>query len=330
MTHAGHVPLWAGRRAGSRTARLGLLACALWAVAAGAETVTRVETWDSPGTAGWGHQAHDSLVTNVDGRLSIAFPLQGKPQFSADVASGVVEPGMLITNISLRFRAFERPPSALRLYVRSTNGQVWQRSLPPPATGEWTAYSVPLRYASGWFVGSYGTRKRFLHDRAHIAEIGVYVRRSASPQSQDYGIDDVCLAGLATTEADIDGDGMSNMWENDNALDPEDYADGAEDADGDGALNYAESVAGTDPRDSASLLLLDLDVLPVAGIDRTVRLRWLSTANRTYSVWRAEALTEPGFAPLATNIAPNPPTNTYDDATATNAGSFFYRITVDP
>jgi len=61
---------------------------------------------------------------------------------------------------------------------------------------------------------------------------------------------------------DIDGDGMSNDFENDNGLDPYDESDADEDADGDGVSNRSEFDNGTDPNvdDYGPELILPEDV----------------------------------------------------------------------
>jgi hypothetical protein len=52
--------------------------------------------------------------------------------------------------------------------------------------------------------------------------------------------------------ADTDGDGMTDIYELDNGLDPNDPADADTDLDSDGASNFDEFVNGTDPNDNDS------------------------------------------------------------------------------
>ena len=47
--------------------------------------------------------------------------------------------------------------------------------------------------------------------------------------------------------ADSDHDGMADLWETRNGLDPQDPADALADADGDGYTNLEEFLNGTDP-----------------------------------------------------------------------------------
>jgi hypothetical protein len=94
-----------------------------------------------------------------------------------------------------------------------------------------------------------------------------------------------CCAGL--TEGDIDGDGMTDRWEDRNGFDKTDPTDAGEDADGDNSTNYEEFVAGTDPRDPAS-------VFAITNIERhesssmTVSITWNSVEGKYYAVYYSD------------------------------------------
>ncbi len=60
------------------------------------------------------------------------------------------------------------------------------------------------------------------------------------------------ITSATSTAADSDGDGMSDEYENENNLDPNDAADAAADADQDGLSNLEESLLGTNPNASDS------------------------------------------------------------------------------
>src|SRR4051812_40146299 len=59
---------------------------------------------------------------------------------------------------------------------------------------------------------------------------------------------------IVQTTDDRDGDGMPDVWESANGLNPDSAADAATDLDGDGISNLAEYQSGTDPRDPSSAL----------------------------------------------------------------------------
>jgi hypothetical protein len=84
---------------------------------------------------------------------------------------------------------------------------------------------------------------------------------------------------------DRDGDGMSNDWEQDHLLNPDDPGDAALDSDGDGLTNLQEFFSGTDPRDASSSLKFDAATAS-AGM---VTLRFTARANKSYMVEWSDA-----------------------------------------
>ncbi len=82
---------------------------------------------------------------------------------------------------------------------------------------------------------------------------------------------------------DTDGDGMPDVWEIANRLNPA-VADGDLDSDHDGLTNREEYLTGTNPLDSASVLKLDVSRNAVR-----IRLSFLARAGRSYTILARDA-----------------------------------------
>jgi hypothetical protein len=124
---------------------------------------------------------------------------------------------------------------------------------------------------------------------------------------------------------DTDGDGLPDSWELANNLNPANAADASLDGDGDGVSNLAEYLAGTDPRDPRSYLRMES--ITASG-NNGIQVVWGSTARRLYSLQRISDLGR-GFTNLVEHILATPPENVYRDTSATNAATYFYRVTVE-
>jgi hypothetical protein len=97
------------------------------------------------------------------------------------------------------------------------------------------------------------------------------------------------------------------------------------DTDGDGMNNWQECMTGTDPTNSSSLLKLFSPSNAAPGL----LVSWQSVSPQRYFLERAtNLLTQPAFVPIASNIFAFTNSTAYNDTTATNPGSYFYRVGV--
>ena len=100
--------------------------------------------------------------------------------------------------------------------------------------------------------------------------------------------------------------------------------DPLDDPDGDGRDNLGEFLAGTNPLDTSSVFSIEIAAEAVGG----PRLTWFSIAGRVYTLRRSTDLLV-GFQDLAVNVQATPPLNSYQDATASGSGPYFYRVTAN-
>jgi len=311
--------------------------CGLWFMAllptASASMLAPVdtnETWTAAGTAGWTHGSAEVTLTNPGGYLNMGFMKQSIPMCISDITWKPLRSGIILTNLSFRFRAFAMAPSEARLYLYSSrSGRMWHLPLAAPAVGQWSEYRAPVEFSAGWITGLGGAKEQFDQDIQSVEWVGVYVRRHSSPAAQNYGIDDFRMQGYLSPDADTDGDGMPDAWEIQYGLDPNDPSDAGRDNDKDGVSNAAECRAGTDPTRADSVFTLEagFGALTDSANGAWIVLRWHSVEGRTYSVWRTEDLRQ-GFVRIESGIPGTPPVNEYRDNTATQAGPYYYKVGV--
>ncbi|HUJ08457.1 MAG TPA: thrombospondin type 3 repeat-containing protein [Verrucomicrobiae bacterium] len=136
-------------------------------------------------------------------------------------------------------------------------------------------------------------------------------------------------SAILTPDADADGDGIPNGYEQAHGLDPLDPTDAAKDNDGDGQNNLQEYLAGTDPNDSTSafritnLLVTNQDVL----------VTWMTGVGKTNALQAATSgsYATNGFADIFTvTNTTGIVTNYLDVGGATNEPARFYRVRLIP
>ncbi len=298
--------------------------------ACGAEAMDATYSWDGSSLEGWSHTApeYSATLSSTNGQLELVHKSQSMPSFVADKIRRPIASGSLLTSITFELQAADVIPSRVRLCLHSAgSGATWRRILELPDVGEMRVYTVPVEFADGWSKGAYSTEDSFLQDLRSVDWIDVEILRHASTFSQSYAIDDFRIQGVQFS-GDSDMDYMADEWEATHGLNTNDFNDAGLDADTDGMSNYAEFRAGTDPNIASSRFELKLEK-DSGGTGHLFELRWNSISNRWYTVQRATNLVD-GFSVLETGIESQPPMNIYQDATATNAPSYFYKIEVEP
>jgi hypothetical protein len=160
-----------------------------------------------------------------------------------------------------------------------------------------------------------------------------------SDLSGDYGKNLANLGPIAITNGnvnvvpsaslDTDGDGIPDLWTWHHFNTSTNIVLNA-DPDGDGTNNEYEYKAGTDPNNNLSVFkITHSEAVPVENDPAAgFMLKWLSATGKRYRVERTTDLGQ-GFTPIVTGIDAVLPENTYTDETATNAPSYFYRISVE-
>ncbi len=149
---------------------------------------------------------------------------------------------------------------------------------------------------------------------------------------REYGNDYINWMAAAATPGgassqpppDYDGDGIPDVWEMANGLNPYNASDAALDSDGDGQSNRAEYLAGTNPHNAASHLSASLAPTLTPG---EFAVRFTAIAGKAYTVRYKNALTDGVWTNLAD--VPAPFTDTlYDviDPVAGAQANRFYQV----
>jgi len=99
------------------------------------------------------------------------------------------------------------------------------------------------------------------------------------------------------------------------------------DLDGTGFTVYQDWIAGLNPTNALSVLAM---LPPVPTNNRAgLVVSWESVSNITYFLQSSTNLgMQPAFSTSQSNIVGQPSTTSFTDASATNAGPYFYRVGV--
>jgi hypothetical protein len=133
-------------------------------------------------------------------------------------------------------------------------------------------------------------------------------------------------SGVLVVLADLDKDGMADVWEESHGLASDSVSDALLDSDGDGYTNLAEYLADTDPNDPESQLKFDAFMLEGGS---TV-LEFMARPNRLYSIEYTTSLAEGTWLNL-TNIFVNSQNQVQSITDSNLSGeSRFYRLVIPP
>jgi hypothetical protein len=139
-------------------------------------------------------------------------------------------------------------------------------------------------------------------------------------------------SAILNPNADADGDGIPNGYEQAHGLDPLNPADANADNDGDGFSNLQEYLAGTDPNNSASYL----HITSIVTTGNNVRVTWMMGPGKTNALQRTTGAADGsyqtnGFADVftVTNTV-GTITNYLDLGAATNIPARYYRVRLVP
>jgi hypothetical protein len=318
------------------------LPAGLLAIAAAAATVNAPETWSGGSPAGW--LRHDLINERLDpaaltvenGALKLLFTKQSMktpPEEYVFEATPGASDGKFtgnyllagVTEVSFRFYA-ELPVTASVLLWNEQTRRLWRYVIPDLRTGEWVSVQAPVSLAGLRSVNEVEGAWYFEEDLQNVSWIGVAVRRNDSMTNQTYRLDDFVLKGPGAAFADW----MAQFPR------PPEYGTGncnslpEGDLDGDGMCNFHEWIAGTsagDFFDRFELTAVGTEDNPSVAGGKEVVVKWKSTPERKYGVWRATTLNGP-FTSIGEDLDSTPPENTFRDLTATNDTPYFYRSDV--
>ena len=284
------------------------------------------DTWNDGTTGAWYAVESKVILSNPGDYLKIQFQSQNVSKSQSDTIRKDIGLGVVVTNISLRFKAENILPSEVRVCFHSVrSGLLWFVSAIPTNSGEWMSLDIPLNRDMAWVVGPDGCVQQFEGDVGFVDWVGVHLRRHGSVMIQNYCVDDFRVTGYSM--GDVDGDGIPDFWETVYNVNTNDPRHATYDIDGDGLNMYEEYRAGTDPADPVSALEMSIEGTNDVSSVNGVVVRWKSVGGHFYSLYKSTNLMH-GFSLITSNIVAIPPVNSYQDNTATNSGPYFYRISV--
>jgi T5SS/PEP-CTERM-associated repeat protein len=177
------------------------------------------------------------------------------------------------------------------------------------------AGTARLEVRSGSFHQSGGT---LIVDRIVLTNAcGTFTRSGGTFQ---YG------TAILSPDADQDGDGIPNAWEQANGLEPFDPTDAEQDFDGDGFTNRQEYLAGTDPNDAGSAFR----ITSIVREGNDLRITWQTGLGKTNALLAGTTVTNIVMEIFAVTNTTGSVTNYLHSGALTNVPGQFYRIRLVP
>lgn len=146
-----------------------------------------------------------------------------------------------------------------------------------------------------------------------------------APNPADRGRLEQIDLSLGASQADADGDGLADAWEQQffGGL----SANPNDDFDRDGVSNLREFRAGTNPKDARSVF----EVVEISALAGGIQIRWSSQPNQRYRIRRSRTLlgSAASYEAVQTGITSTPPLNEFIDTRTSGGSQFFYLIEIE-
>lgn len=290
-------------------------------VFAHAAQVNQPETWATGTLRGWRllNQAEGTYETGklavVEGALEWTLSPAATGSVFSVIASVDASEGWFAGDYfdvgvyAIRFDLYASHPVQVEVELWHATDMLSYMTHAEIETG-WVTFEIPVDLArfSPWI--GVADAQDFWRLLKNVGHLWIGVNCPGVPEERTFRVRAVELAGAGPGYAawiqQFEG-ALEHKWP-------------AVDWDGDGMSNAAEYIAGTSPNDATDWLRLDVVALPLA-------LRWQSSLNRIYTLWRSSDLHD-GFPEQILQIEGTGGEMEYVDPDAEEIGLGIYRLEV--